>query len=94
MENCFSTERLQTCSIKGNAQIQLLESHECQYSSQSKSSALCPWNRYDDLCLNSPGKKSLCWERTIGERRRNAKRVQKMPSETKISADNREGSIA
>ncbi|XP_017931461.2 uncharacterized protein LOC103756067 isoform X2 [Manacus vitellinus] len=34
VENCFSTERLQTCSIKGNAQIQLLEPHECQYSSQ------------------------------------------------------------
>ncbi|XP_064281410.1 uncharacterized protein LOC135303473 isoform X2 [Passer domesticus] len=37
VENCFCTERLQTCSIKGNAQIQLLESHECQDSSQGSS---------------------------------------------------------
>lgn len=42
-------------------------------SKVNKADTLRPWNRYEDLCLNSPEKKSLCLEGTISKNKRNAK---------------------
>lgn len=51
----------------------------------SQTNALCPWNRYDDLRLNSPGKKRAFVGRgQLGKGGGMQSVVQKMPSETKF----------
>lgn len=60
----------------------------------NKTDTLCPWNRYDDLCLNSPEKRAFVREGWLGKRGGMQSLVQKMPSKTKSSADNSEVSIA